>query len=79
MSKKSSIAKFAAGAAVGAGIALLFAPQEGSKTRAELKKKIDELIKKAKDVDIKKMAEDLKKELQDLFLDMINQTSDYHN
>ena len=66
MSKKSSIVKFAAGAAIGAGVALLFAPQEGAKTRADLKKKIDELIKKAKDVDIQKMAEDLKKELADL-------------
>ena len=56
----------AAGAAIGAGVALLFAPQEGAKTRADLKKKIDELIKKTKDVDIKKMAEDLKKDLQDL-------------
>ena len=46
MSKKGNIAKFAAGAAVGAGIALLFAPQKGSKTRADLKKKMDNMDNK---------------------------------
>ena len=65
MSKKGNVAKFVAGAAVGAGIALLFAPQKGSKTRADLKKKMDELVNKAKDVDIEKMVDDIKKELKD--------------
>lgn len=66
MSKKSGLMKFVAGAAVGAGVALLFAPQKGSKTREDLKKKLDELVKKAKDVDVEKMVDDIKNELKDL-------------
>lgn len=71
--KKSGIAKFIAGAAVGVGLGLLFAPKKGSETRKDLKKKIDELLNKAKDIDaedIKEMIEDkieeIKMELADL-------------
>ena len=73
MSKKSSIAKFIAGAAVGVGLGLLFAPKKGSETRKDLKKKIDELLNKANDIDaedVKEMIEDkieeIKMELSDL-------------
>ncbi len=60
--KKSGLGKFVLGAGIGAGLALLFAPQEGSKTRKELKKKCDELIKKAKEIDV----EEVKEKLSDL-------------
>ena len=36
--KKSGIGKFIAGAAVGAGLGILFAPKTGKETRAVLKK-----------------------------------------
>ncbi len=72
-SKKSGMGKFVAGAAIGAGLGVLFAPKKGSETRKELKVKIDELIAKAKDVDLEEVKEnleqkidDLKKELEDL-------------
>jgi len=73
MSKKSGLGKFILGAGIGAGIALLFAPQEGSKTRKELKKKIDELIEKVKSIDpedvkadILQKVEELRMEIEDL-------------
>lgn len=71
--KKSGLGKFVAGAAVGAGLGLLFAPKKGSETRKDLKNKIDELISKVRDIDaddVKEMIEDkieeIKMELSDL-------------
>ena len=71
--KKSGIGKFIAGAAVGAGLGILFAPKKGSETRRDLKNKLDELIGKAKEIDIEEVKEEffkkvdeVKKELDDL-------------
>lgn len=50
--KKKTVAALLGGAAVGAGLGVLFAPKSGAETRRELKEKMDDLIKKAKDVDM---------------------------
>lgn len=50
--KKKTAAALLGGAAIGAGLGILFAPKSGKETRAELKEKIDELIKRAKEVDM---------------------------
>lgn len=39
------------GAAIGAGLGVLLAPKSGKETRSDLKKKLDELMSKAKEVD----------------------------
>ena len=72
MSKKG-YGKFVLGAAIGAGLGLLFAPKKGSETRKELKKKLDEVVNKAKDIDVKevkaefdKKVEEIKEELADM-------------
>ena len=57
MSKKG-FGKFALGAGLGAGLALLFAPKKGSDLRNDIKKKINNFMK---DVD-KMTVEEIKKE-----------------
>jgi len=71
--KHSGFGKFLAGAAIGVGLGVLFAPKKGSETRAELKAKLNELYEKAKNLrseDVKKYIEnkvdDIKKSLEDL-------------
>jgi gas vesicle protein len=72
MSKKG-LGKFVAGAAIGVGLGVLFAPKKGSETREDLKKKLDELVKQIKNIDkeeVKKeftrRVEEIKAELADL-------------
>lgn len=46
----SGIALFLLGAAVGAGVALLFAPQSGDETRAQLRRGARKMKRKARDL-----------------------------
>lgn len=73
MSKKSGMGKFVLGAAVGAGLGLLFAPKKGSETRKDLKNKFDELVGKIKEIDVEEVKNEffqkvdaIKVELEDL-------------
>lgn len=73
MGKKKGFGKFLAGAAIGAGLGVLFAPKSGKETRADLKKKFDKVLEQVKSIkaeDVKekivKKVNDLQKELKDL-------------
>lgn len=68
--KKSGKGKFVLGALVGAGAALLFAPQTGSETRKQLKGKFDELMAKIKEIDVKEVREDLEKRINQIKEDL---------
>ncbi len=70
--RKKNIGKFLTGAAIGAGIALLFAPKKGSETRKDLKKKSDEVIDKIKHTDAKDIKNALNKKLTELKKDFEN-------
>lgn len=72
MEKKKG-GKFLLGAAVGAALGVLFAPAKGSETRKALKKTLDDLVTKVKEVDLEEVKiafdekiEAIKTELEDL-------------
>ena len=73
MKKNRRLGGFLAGALVGAGVGLLFAPKSGEKTRKELKAKLDEMANQIKDIDLDDVkkefsnkVKDIKAELEDL-------------
>ena len=65
MSKKSGLGKFIVGAAIGAGLGLLFAPKKGEETRKEFKSKIKIDVEEVK-ADFLNKIDDLKDELENL-------------
>lgn len=71
MSKKG-MGKFVAGAAIGAGLGILFAPKKGSETREDLKNKTKKIAKDIKNIDPKEVKEKLDKKVQELKKDLEN-------
>lgn len=70
MSKKSGLGKFLLGASVGVGLGLLFAPKSGKETRADLKRKMDELVKKAKDLNVEDVKRNIEKKIKEIKADL---------
>ena len=67
MSRKTEgIARFVTGALLGIGAGMLLAPKSGEELRKDLKKKISELLEKAKEIDVKEVSEDIKKRVTEL-------------
>lgn len=64
--KKFGVGKFLAGAALGAGLGILFAPKSGSETRKELKKKMDDLVAQIKDIDVEEVKRDFDKKVAEI-------------
>ena len=69
MSKKGW-GKFIIGAGIGAGLGLLFAPKTGKETRKELKIKLDELIAKAKELDMDEVTKQVEAKISELKKDI---------
>ena len=64
--KNTGTGKFLLGAMIGAGLGILFAPKSGSETRRDLKKKMDELVKKVREIDIKEVKEELQDKIAEI-------------
>lgn len=61
--KKKNTGKFFLGAAIGAAIGFLFAPKSGKETRKELGEKANDLIQKAKEIDVKEVRDTIEKKV----------------
>lgn len=59
MSKKGGFGKFLGGLAIGAGLGLLLSPDTGENNRKALARKIEELTKRIKEVDIDEVKDEL--------------------
>ena len=71
MSKKG-LGKFVAGAAIGAGLGLLFAPKKGEELRGDLKKKLDDIVKQAKDIDIEEVKKEFNKKVEEIKMELVD-------
>ena len=70
MGKKGGVGKFVLGAALGGALGVLFAPKKGSETRQELKEKIDELMNKAKEIDMCEVKENIQDKIEEIKLEL---------
>lgn len=66
MSKKKSIWPFVAGVGLGVGAGMLFAPKKGEDLRKDVKNKIDELINKAKEIDVDEVKDEFMKKIDEV-------------
>ena len=62
----SKSGKFLLGLGAGLGLGILFAPKSGEETRKELKKKIDELVVKVKEIDVNEVKENMSIKIAEL-------------
>ena len=72
MSKKSGLGKFVLGAAVGAGLGVLFAPKKGSETRRELKAKLDELVEQVKNIDVDEVKKEFDLKVNEIRMELFD-------
>ena len=65
MSKRGT-GKLILGGAIGAGLALLFAPKKGEELREDLKNKLADLVNKAKDIDKDEVKENIENKIAEI-------------
>ena len=64
--KKSGFGKFLLGAGIGAGLGMLFTKKTGKENREALKRKVDDLVIKAKSIDAKEVKENVEKKVEEI-------------
>ena len=71
-SKKGGLGKFIGGLAIGAGLGLLFAPDKGENTRKVLAKKLEEVVKKVKELDVEEVKDEVLYKVEQLQAELAN-------
>lgn len=66
MSNKKNTGKFILGATIGAAIGFLFAPKAGKETRKIVKNKADDLLAKAKEIDVKEVRDVIEEKVSNI-------------
>ena len=64
--KKSGLGKVVAGAAIGVGLGVLFAPKSGKETRNDIKEKVKTLTSKEYQDEFKRKVKELESEIKSL-------------
>ena len=72
MSKKSGLGKFLLGGGICVGLGMLFAPKSGKETRADLKKKMDNLLEKVKNIDVEEVKQTIEEKVREIKEDLKN-------
>lgn len=72
MSKKNGLGHVLAGAAIGAGLGVLFAPKKGSETRKELKEKTKELANQVKNIDVEEVRNDFDTKINEIRMELVD-------
>ena len=66
MSKKNGAGKFVLGAAIGAIAGVLLAPKSGKENRRIVKEKANELLEKAKEIDVNEVKETIEQKVEEI-------------
>ena len=69
---RRGLGKFVAGAAIGAGLGLLFAPKKGEDLRKEVKVKLDEMLAQAKDIDVEEVKKEFSRKVEDIKMELVD-------
>jgi gas vesicle protein len=70
--RRGGFGRFLGGLAIGAGLGILFAPDTGNNTRKVLKKKLDELISKVREVDLDEVKDEMLFKIEKLQSELTN-------
>ena len=68
--KKSGFGKFLLGAGIGAGLGMLLTKKTGKENREVLKKKVDELVIKAKSIDVVEVKENIEAKVEEIMAEV---------